>query len=217
MPGTLIVRQLGRVPYEPTWRAMDRFTAERNAATPDEVWLLEHPPVFTLGRAARREHVVAPGDIPVVAVDRGGQVTYHGPGQLVMYPLIDLRRVGLGVRGFVAALEAVVIEALAARGVMAEVVPGAPGVYVRGRKVAALGLRVRRGATFHGLALNVDGDLDPFSRIDPCGYRGLEVTCTRDEGVVEDMHSLGADLVERLAARLGHSEQVAAAATREPG
>lgn len=215
MTAELIVRHLGQLPYEPTWRAMDRFTAARDAGTPDELWVLRHPPVFTLGRAGRREHVLAPGDIPVVAVDRGGQVTYHGPGQIVVYTLVDLRRIGFGVRRFVSALEASVIALLAARGVTAAVEPGAPGVYVGGRKIAALGLRVRQGATFHGLALNVAGDLEPFSRIDPCGYAGLEVTCTRDEGIDEDMHSLAADLVERLASELGRRARVVPATQGE--
>jgi len=171
-----IVRRLGRVEYEPTWRAMQRFTDERGAATADEIWLLEHPPVFTLGMNARREHVLSPGEIPVVQIDRGGQVTYHGPGQLVVYPLIDLRRAALGVRDLVTALERAVIDYVATLGVAAECRADAPGVYVGGRKLASVGIRVRRGASYHGLALNVSMDLEPFRRINPCGYEGLEMT-----------------------------------------
>jgi lipoyl(octanoyl) transferase len=155
---------------------MQRFTEERGEQTTDEIWFLEHPPVFTLGMNAKHEHVLAPGDIPVVQIDRGGQVTYHGPGQLVVYPLIDLRRAKLGVRDLVTALERSVIDYIAQLGVTAECRRNAPGVYVDGRKVASVGIRVRRGASFHGLALNVNLDLEPFTRINPCGYQGLEMT-----------------------------------------
>jgi lipoyl(octanoyl) transferase len=171
-----VVRRLGLADYETTWRAMQRFTDERGPATPDEVWLLEHPPVFTLGMAGRREHVIAPGDIPVVQIDRGGQVTYHGPGQLVIYPLLDLRRRGFGVRDLVMALESAAIGYAAELGIEAEARREAPGVYVAGRKLASVGLRIRRGASYHGLALNVSMDLEPFRRIDPCGWPGLEMT-----------------------------------------
>ena len=171
-----VARRLGQVEYEPTWRAMQRFTEERTATTPDEIWFLEHPPVFTLGVNASRAHLLDPGDIPVVQTDRGGQVTYHGPGQLVVYPLIDLRRAGLGIRDFVSALERSVIELAAQWGIHAECRRSAPGVYVTGRKLASVGVRVRRGGSFHGLALNVALDLEPFRRINPCGYRGLEMT-----------------------------------------
>jgi len=175
MPAALI-RRLGRVEYQPTWRAMQRFTAERAAATPDEIWLLEHPPVFTLGANASRAHLIAPGDIPVVQIDRGGQVTYHGPGQLVVYPLIDLRRLGLGIRDFVTALERAVIDLAAEFGIAAEGRRSAPGVYVAGEKLASVGVRVRRNGSYHGLALNVALDLEPFARINPCGYQGLRMT-----------------------------------------
>lgn len=215
MAADLIVRHLGRVAYEPIWRAMDRFTQQRDATTTDEFWCLEHPPVFTLGRAARPEHVLAAGDIPLVAVDRGGQVTYHGPGQLVLYTLVDLRRLEIGVRSLVAALEQAVIDLLAAHGLTATVRKGAPGVYVAERKIAALGLRVRRGAAFHGLALNVDADLEPFRRIDPCGYPGLVVTSTRAEGIGADQNSLARDLIDRLARHLGYREVVTGATTLE--
>lgn len=201
------VRRLGRVDYEPTWRAMQAFTDERGAETPDELWLLEHPPVFTLGRAGRREHVLAPGDIPVVAVDRGGQVTYHGPGQIVLYTLVDLRRLGIGVRSLVRNIEAATMDVLAAHGVAAAPRDGAPGVYVGDAKIAALGLRVRRGCSFHGLALNVDCSLEPYHRIDPCGYRGLRVTRTIDEGIAADAGELGEALLASLANRLGYSER----------
>jgi lipoyl(octanoyl) transferase len=170
------LRHLGRVEYEPTWRAMQSFTAQRTAATPDEIWLLEHPPVFTLGLNASRTHLLSPGDIPVVQVDRGGQVTYHGPGQLVVYPLIDLTRAGLGIRDFVAALERSVIELAAGYGIGAQCRREAPGVYVDGAKLASVGVRVRRTGSYHGLALNVALDLEPFGRINPCGFSGLEMT-----------------------------------------
>lgn len=171
-----LIRRLGRIEYEPTWRSMQRFTDERGPDTADEIWFLEHPPVFTLGMNARREHLIAPGDIPVVQIDRGGQVTYHGPGQLVVYPLIDLRRAGLGVRDLVTALERAVIGYAAELGVAAAARAGAPGVYVGERKLASIGIRVRRGASYHGLAFNVNMDLAPFRRINPCGYAGLEMT-----------------------------------------
>jgi lipoyl(octanoyl) transferase len=170
------VRHLGLVEYEPTWRAMQRFTEERDPGTPDEIWFLEHPPVFTLGVSANRAHLLAPGDIPVVQIDRGGQVTYHGPGQLVVYPLMDLRRAALGVREFVSALERAVIDLAAEYGIAAESRREAPGVYVAGRKLASIGVRVRRGGSYHGLALNVALDLGPFARINPCGYAGLRMT-----------------------------------------
>jgi lipoyl(octanoyl) transferase len=172
----LRLHELGRVEYEPTWRAMQRFTDERDAATPDELWLLEHPPVFTLGMNAKREHLLAPGDIPVIQIDRGGQVTYHGPGQLVIYALIDLRRAGLGVRDLVSALERAVIDYAGGLGIDAQCRRDAPGVYVDGRKLASVGIRVRRGASYHGIALNVNMDLEPFCRINPCGYAGLRMT-----------------------------------------
>jgi lipoyl(octanoyl) transferase len=155
---------------------MQRITDTRDASTPDEIWLLEHPPVFTLGLNADAGHVLAAGDIPVVKIDRGGQVTYHGPGQLVVYPLIDIRRAGLGVRDLVTALERAVIDYCASLGIEAATKPGAPGVYVQGRKLGSVGIRIRRGASYHGLALNVNMDLEPFQRINPCGYAGLQMT-----------------------------------------
>ena len=197
-----VIRRLGRVEYEPTWRAMQRFTETRDAATRDEIWFLEHPPVFTLGLAGRREHVLAPGDIPVVHVDRGGQVTYHGPGQLVVYPLIDLKRARLGIRDLVTCLEASVIEMCSELGVEAETRCDAPGVYVSGRKLASIGLRVRRGGSFHGLALNVSNDLEPFTRINPCGYAGLEVVRLADLSPLNDVEIAAARLEPILVRRL---------------
>jgi lipoyl(octanoyl) transferase len=170
------IRELGLVAYEPTWRAMQAFNCTRGPGTPDEIWLVEHPAVFTLGLAGRREHVRAPGDIPVIATDRGGQVTYHGPGQAVAYVLLDLRRHNLGVKALVHRLEGAALEVLEACGVQGERSAGRPGVYVGGRKIAAVGLRIARGCSYHGLALNVDTGLEPFTRIDPCGYPGLEST-----------------------------------------
>ncbi|WP_184507892.1 lipoyl(octanoyl) transferase LipB [Rhodanobacter sp. ANJX3] len=178
----LKVRRLGRQPYEPVWRAMSAFTDKRVADTVDELWVLEHDPVFTLGQAGKMEHVLVPGDIPVVPVDRGGQVTYHGPGQIVAYPLIDLRRVGVSVRELVNKIEQSIIDTLAHWNITAARLDGAPGVYVGPAKIAALGLRVRRGCSFHGLALDVNMDLEPFQRINPCGYKGLEVTQMVDWG-----------------------------------
>jgi lipoyl(octanoyl) transferase len=195
-------RWLGRVPYEPTWRAMQRFTEQRDAATPDEIWLLEHDPVFTLGMNADRSHVLAPGDIPVVQIDRGGQVTYHGPGQLVIYPLIDVRRARLGVRDLVTALERAVIEYAARFGIRAECRPTAPGVYVDARKLASVGLRIRRGGSYHGLAFNIGMDLEPFRRINPCGYEGLEMTQLAALGGPDNAQQVAAEFAPVLAAKL---------------
>ena len=180
----LVVRELGRQVYEPVWRAMQHFTDERGDLTPDEIWFTEHESVFTLGLNTAPEHLLNPGNIPVVQIDRGGQVTYHGPGQLMIYPLIDLRRAGLGVRDLVTALEQSVVDLATDYGITAASRSDAPGVYVDGVKLASVGLRIRRGASFHGMALNVDVDLEPFSRINPCGFKGLELT---------DLARLGAD------------------------
>ena len=197
-----IVRDLGLVEYEPTWRAMQRLTDERGPETPDEIWLLEHPPVFTLGMNASRDHVLSPGDIPVVQIDRGGQVTYHGPGQLVVYPLVDLRRASLGVRDIVTALERSVIDYAAELGITAECRKNAPGVYVDGRKLASVGIRVRRGASYHGVALNVSVDLEPFQRINPCGYAGLEMTRLADLSDVDSVSTAAEGLEPHLLRRL---------------
>ena len=197
-----VVRRLGQVEYVPTWRDMQRFTEERDASTPDEIWLLEHPPVFTLGLNGRREHVLAAGDIPVVHVDRGGQVTYHGPGQLVVYPLIDMKRARLRIRDLVTCLEESVIELCAELGIHAEARCDAPGVYVSGRKLASIGLRVRRSCSYHGLALNVCNDLQPFSRINPCGFAGLEVVRLADLSQLQDPQDAAARLEPILRRRL---------------
>jgi lipoyl(octanoyl) transferase len=173
---------------------MQQFTETRGPDTPDELWFTEHPPVFTLGLNASREHLLAPGDIPVVQVDRGGQVTYHGPGQLMVYPLLDLKRSGLGIRALVTALEQAVVDLASGFDIRAASKAGAPGVYVHGRKLASVGLRIRRGASYHGMALNVDVDLEPFSRINPCGFEGLEMTDLRRLGVQEDLPSIAARL-----------------------
>jgi len=197
------VRSLGRVEYEEAWRAMQKFTTERAADAADELWLLEHPPVYTLGVAGRAEHLprVANG-IPVVRTDRGGQITYHGPGQVVLYTLLDLRRRGLAVRPLVRLLEHSVIDLLAAHGVAAAARVEAPGVYVDGAKVAALGLRIRDGCCYHGLAFNVDMDLSPFHAIDPCGYSGLAVTQARSLGITDTPEHLGEQLVQAVLNRL---------------
>ncbi len=194
----LNVRHLGRQPYPPVWHAMQAFTDARDADTVDELWLLEHDPVFTLGQAGKPEHVLAPGDIPVVNVDRGGQVTYHGPGQIVAYPLFNLRRLGVGVRELVRRIEQAIIDTLAHWDIESGRVEGAPGVYVAGAKVAALGLRVRRGCTFHGLAFNVAMDLEPFRRINPCGYKGLAVTQVLDLGGPSSLSEVGDVLVGEI-------------------
>lgn len=175
LPG-IVLRELGQVEYQPTLQAMQDFTDSRSPDTPDELWLLQHPRVFTQGQAGKAEHLLHPGDIPVIQVDRGGQVTYHGPGQWVLYLMVDLRRRHDGVRDLVDLIERSIVMLLAEYGIEAKPRPEAPGVYVDGAKIASLGLRVRRGCSYHGLALNVDMDLEPFQRINPCGYAGLEVT-----------------------------------------
>lgn len=182
---------------------MQAFTDARDDATADELWLVEHEPVFTLGQAGRPEHVLAPGDIPVLHVDRGGQVTYHGPGQIVAYPLLDLKRLKIGVREYVCRIEQAVIDTLAEWNIEGRRREGAPGVYVNGAKVAALGIRVRRGCTFHGLAFNIAMDLEPFSRINPCGYAGLEVVSMADLGGPAGLEAVKPVLLRELAARFG--------------
>ena len=225
---SLIIRRLGRVEYTPTLQAMQAFTAARTPATPDELWLLEHPPVFTLGQAGKREHLLqetsaAPmpplrdkeeegrlrgrpseflGGIPVVPIDRGGQVTYHGPGQVVIYLLLDLKRRGYGVKELVQRMEQAAIDLLEEQGIRGERLAGAPGIYVDGAKIAALGLRVKGGCTYHGLALNVDMDLAPFRAINPCGYAGMAVTQLRDRGAGISPEQAGEHLASRLEALL---------------
>ena len=200
----LIVRNLGLREYLPTWQAMREFTDARSDQTRSELWIVEHPPVFTQGQAGKAEHLLTTGDIPVVQTDRGGQVTYHGPGQLVIYLLVSLREAELGIRRLVGLMEQSIIGLLDAYGIVAESRADAPGVYVDGRKIASLGLRVRRGCTYHGLALNVSNDLEPFRRINPCGYPGLEVTSTRQLGIADSRETLATELVERLSGLLGY-------------
>ena len=202
----LIVRRLGLVEYLPTFEAMRRLTAERNEQTPDEIWLLQHPQVFTQGQAGKAEHLLAPGDIPVIQVDRGGQVTYHGPGQLVTYLMLDLRRLGLGVRELVTAMEQSLVDALATYGIEAAPKADAPGVYVNGDKIASLGLRVSRGCSFHGLALNVDMDMSPFWRINPCGYAGLKMVQLKDLlAQPASLDEVAERLEQALRVRLGYA------------
>lgn len=196
---SVLVRNLGLADYEKTWDEMRRFTAARTADTADELWLLQHPPVYTLGLAGRREHLPQRDNgIPAIKTDRGGQVTYHGPGQIVIYTLLDLQRLGIGVRELVRRLEHAVIDLLAEYGVEATGRENAPGVYVGEAKIAALGLRIRRGCSYHGLAFNVDMDLAPFADIDPCGYAGLQVTQARDAGIRDDIETLGGKLLAAL-------------------
>jgi len=194
----LKIRQLGHQEYETTWRAMQGFTEQRDKATIDEFWCVEHPPVFTLGRAGRREHIHNVGNIPVIHVDRGGQITYHGPGQVVIYLLLDLRRRSWGIRHLVSLIETAIIEMLANHRIEAAIKQGAPGVYVGDDKIAALGLRVRKGCTFHGLSLNVAMDLEPFTRVDPCGYPGLQVTQSGDLSDLNDPARGERDLLTHL-------------------
>jgi lipoyl(octanoyl) transferase len=200
----LVLRELGLVDYEPTLAAMQQFTDTRNADSPDELWLLQHPRVFTQGQAGKAEHVLAPGDIPVIQVDRGGQVTYHGPGQWVLYLLVDIRRHKLGVRDLVDLIEQSILQLLGEYGIDAAAKPDAPGVYVAADKIAALGLRVRRGCSYHGLSLNVDMDLEPFQRINPCGFEGLQVTSMvkllPDSGI--EMDVVGKRLLDIVASHL---------------
>ena len=198
-----IVRDLGRQPYEPVWRAMQRFTDARDADTPDEIWLVEHDPVFTLGQAGKPEHVLMPGDIPVIHVDRGGQVTYHGPGQIVAYPLLDLKRLKIGVRDYVCRIEQAIIDTLGDWNIEGVRRDGAPGVYVGDAKVAALGIRVRRGCTFHGLAFNIAMSTEPFLRINPCGYQGLDVVAMADLGGPASLDAVKPVLLRHLAAHFG--------------
>jgi lipoyl(octanoyl) transferase len=198
-----LLKYLGLAAYEPTWRAMQKFTDERTEESPDEIWFVEHPPVFTLGLNAGREHLLSPGDIDVVQIDRGGQVTYHGPGQLLIYPLLNLRRLKLGVRDLVVALENAVIDYAATRGVAALGSRQAPGVYVDGAKLASIGLRIRRGASYHGMSLNVSMDLQPFERINVCGYQGLRVTRLNDLGVPGNVATVAEELTPHLLRQLG--------------
>jgi len=194
----MIVRQLGKQAYLPVWQAMQSFTDNRKIDTTDEIWLIEHEPVFTQGQAGKDEHLLMPGDIPVVKVDRGGQVTYHGPGQQVLYVLLDLRRANLGVRHLVSALEQCVVKLMAEYDVLAYPRADAPGVYVDGSKLCSVGLRIRKGCSFHGLALNVNMDLSPFQRINPCGYAGMEMVNANDLNGPADVSVAGRGLIKHL-------------------
>jgi lipoyl(octanoyl) transferase len=210
MSAAPLIRHLGLAPYEPVWRAMQKFTDERQDAMRDEIWFAEHPPVFTLGLNAGREHLLAPGDIPVLQIDRGGQVTYHGPGQLMIYPLLNLRRLKLGVRDLVVALENAVISYTAELGIAASGSRKAPGVYVEGAKLASLGLRIRRGACYHGMALNVSPDLEPFERINVCGFKDLRVTRLADLGVNLSVEAVARDLLPHLLRQLRYEAPILA-------
>ncbi len=198
----LVRKPAGLSDYLSTWQAMQQFTRERDQETVDELWLVQHPPVFTLGLAGKPEHLIAPSSIPVIPVDRGGQITYHGPGQIVLYLLLDLRRHHLTVKGLVSLMEQALLELLAQHHITGERLPGAPGIYVGGAKIAALGLRIQRGYSYHGLSLNVDLDLAPFRQINPCGFAGLPVTRTLDLGLPESCDTLATQLIAQLAALL---------------
>lgn len=204
----LVIRNLGLQDYTRIWQAMQQFTDQRNANSVDEIWLLEHSPVFTQGQAGKAEHILFPGEIPVVQVDRGGQVTYHGPGQLVAYVLLDIKRRNLGVRQLVTMLEQILIQLLAGHDIEAKARPDAPGVYVNGAKIASLGLRVRKGCTFHGLALNVNMDMEPFSRINPCGYAGMQMVQSSELGGPQQVSVAAAELAELFQQHLAISRPV---------
>lgn len=199
----VIVKDLGRVEYLSTWEAMQVFTAQRGAETPDEIWLVEHAPVYTVGLNGKPEHLLQPTDIPVIKIDRGGQITYHGPGQIVAYLLVDLKRRGYGVRELVSRMELAVVTLLAEYGVTAESRRNAPGVYVNGAKIAALGLRIKHGCSYHGLSLNVDMDMSPFLAINPCGYPGMAVTQTTSLGIADGVQAVSAKLLHGLVRELG--------------
>ena len=202
---SLTIRHLGMQDYTDVWRAMLDFTTQRIAGSASEIWIVEHPPVFTQGQAGKAEHLLDAGEIPVVHSDRGGQVTYHGPGQLVCYLLLDLKQIGMGIRSLVNSIEVAIIQLLSEQGIVAARKPGAPGVYVDGAKIAAIGLRVKKQCTYHGLSLNVNMDLQPFSRINPCGYPGLAVTDMASLGVNTDVASVAQMLTTKLAAILGYT------------
>lgn len=205
---TLLIKHLGRVEYEPTWRAMQQFTESREQGSTSEAWIVEHPPVFTQGQAGKPEHLLAVSEIPVVQSDRGGQVTYHGPGQVVIYLLLNLRDTGMGIRGLVTAIEDSIIAMLAEHNIDAESRRDAPGVYVDEAKIAALGLRVKRGFTYHGLSFNLDMDLSPFQQINPCGYQGLAVTQGAELGLTLSFDQAAKAILEQLCSRINHQAKV---------
>jgi len=198
----IIVKRLGQQPYEKVWSEMQQFTRERSRPSLSQIWIVEHPPVFTQGQAGKAEHILNAGDIPVVQTDRGGQVTYHGPGQAVLYPMLDLHELGIGVRPLVSALENAVIELLQGHQIHAQARKDAPGVYVDNQKIASLGLRIRKGFSYHGLSLNVNMDLSPFQQINPCGYKGLEVTQMADLGAIISVNDAAQAVVDNLAQQL---------------
>ena len=200
----LVVKNLGERPYLNIWQTMKSFTDSRDECAADEIWFVQHPSVYTLGQRGRVEHLLTPGDIPVVHSDRGGEVTYHGPGQLVCYLLLDVRRLQLGVRGLVTAIEQSIVQLINSYGVVAESNPGAPGVYVCGKKLAALGLRIRKGCSYHGFSLNVDMDLGPFSNINPCGFKNLEVVDMKRLGIDRSMIEIMEELTELLILQIGY-------------
>lgn len=204
----LIIRELGMQDYQPVWHAMQSFTDNRADDAVDELWVLQHPPIFTQGQAGKAEHILMPGDIPVLPVDRGGQVTYHGPGQIVAYPLLDIGRRDLGVRHLVCQLEQAVINTLASLDIQARRREGMPGVYVGDDKIASLGLRVRKGRTFHGLAFNVDMDLEPFSRINPCGFSGLQVIDIQGLQAMVQLAQVQQILIDQILVLLGYTDHV---------
>ena len=205
MDKSLTIRHLGMQDYTDVWQAMLDFTMQRTAGSASEIWIVEHPPVFTQGQAGKAEHLLDAGEIPVVHSDRGGQVTYHGPGQLVCYLLLDLKQIGMGIRSLVNSIEEAIIQLLSEQGIAATREPGAPGVYVDAAKIAAIGLRIKRECTYHGLSLNVDMDLQPFSRINPCGYPGLAVTDMATLGIDTDVVTVADKLTAKLAAILGYT------------
>lgn len=207
LSAALQIRRLGLMAYEPVWRCMQAFTDQRDENTADELWLVEHPPVFTQGQAGRAEHILAPGDIPIIQVDRGGQVTYHGPGQIVAYPLIDIKRLNMGVRELVQSIEQAIIDVLKSYDVDAGLIAGAPGVYIDGVKIASLGLRIRKGRSFHGLSFNINMDLEPFQRINPCGFQGLQVTNLSALAEVTSMAEVEDRLIARLSEVLGYNDR----------
>ena len=204
MRGHIYIRQAGICDYQATYASMVRFTRERDENTPDEIWCLQHPPVFTLGLGGKEKHILDSGDIPVIKTDRGGQVTYHGPGQMVVYLLLDLQRKKITIKHYVALLEQAIIEMCVSLGINAARNAGAPGVYVAGKKIAALGIRVKRGYCYHGLSLNVDMDLAPFQRINPCGYPGLEVTQLKEQGSILDINATFTALLPCILKQLGY-------------
>ncbi|WP_299492989.1 lipoyl(octanoyl) transferase LipB [uncultured Shewanella sp.] len=204
----LQIRHLGQQDYQSVWHAMQDYTDNRDASSPDELWIVEHPPVFTQGQAGKSEHILNPGDIPVIKVDRGGQVTYHGPGQLVVYPLLNIKRLKIGVRELVTKIEQSIVDMLAQYQVHAYAKADAPGVYVDERKIASLGLRIRKGCSFHGLALNVDMDMSPFQRINPCGYAGMEMIQCKPLGGPQNVIEAGNQLINTLSQQLGYQQLV---------